>query len=80
VPSFWLDDRYRTPPRSKSEDVASFLGFWDNFTSMRKAIEAANMGRRIDFEGKFRIESDTFVFTHHDLAHRNILLAPSGEL
>lgn len=78
--SFWLDDRFGIPANSKSEDVACFLRFCDNFTGMRNAIQAANQGRVVDSKEKPRSESDTFVFTHHDLAPRNILLAPSGDL
>lgn len=47
---------------------------------MRNAMQAANKGRVTDSKKQSRLESGMFVFTHHDLAPRNILLAPSGEL
>jgi thiamine kinase-like enzyme len=55
-----------------------FFGFWINFTSMRKAIQTADQ-REIPTP-KQMLPTEPFVFTHHDLAPRNILLRPSGEL
>ncbi|PTU19358.1 hypothetical protein P175DRAFT_0533792 [Aspergillus ochraceoroseus IBT 24754] len=44
---------------------------------MRDAIRAATQGSVMDSEERSCLRSDTFVFTHHDLAPRNVLLSPS---
>ncbi|KAH7389753.1 kinase-like domain-containing protein [Pyrenochaeta sp. MPI-SDFR-AT-0127] len=77
--SFWLEDRYGLPARSTPEYISSFFQFWVNFTSIRKAKEAAS---DVSKQTKTDVLSvaPTFVLTHHDLAPRNILLDLSGKL
>jgi Phosphotransferase enzyme family len=77
--SFWLEDRYGLPARSSPGDLTSFIQFWVGFTSMRKAMEAA-AHVSVDPKRRRPLIPETFVFTHHDLAPRNILLASSGQL
>lgn len=77
--SFWLEDHYGLPARSGPEYVTSFIQFWVNFTSIRKAIEAATQGS-VDPKRRISSVAQTFVLTHHDLAPRNILLDTSGHL
>jgi serine/threonine protein kinase len=43
-------------------------------------MKAAKNGRMLDSKENPRLEPNTFVFTHHDLAPRNLLLTPSDEL
>lgn len=74
--SFWLEDRYGLPIRCGPRDMEYFFGFWTNFTSMRKAIQTADQ----PIIPTQILPAEPFVFTHHDLAPRNILLSPSGEL
>ncbi|PGH09379.1 hypothetical protein AJ79_05691 [Helicocarpus griseus UAMH5409] len=75
--SFWLDDIYRLPQKSTPADLSSFLLFWTNFTTPRAARRnaadplPANSNNAPSTTGPF-------VFTHHDLAPRNILLDTSG--
>ncbi|KAF1809592.1 kinase-like protein [Eremomyces bilateralis CBS 781.70] len=77
--SFWLEDRYGLPARASPKDITYFIRFWAGFISIRTAMKAATQG---SVNSKCRIPSrvDTLVFTHHDLAPRNILLDPSGRL
>lgn len=77
--SFWLEDRYGLPARCRPGDMEYFFRFWINFTSMRKAIQTADQ-REIPTPKQQMLPTEPFVFTHHDLAPRNILLSPSGEL
>jgi serine/threonine protein kinase len=77
--SFWLEDRYGLPARCRPGDMEYFFGFWINFTSMRKAIQTADQ-REIPTPERQMLPTEPFIFTHHDLAPRNILLSPSGEL
>lgn len=73
--SFWLEDKYELPDWSTAENIRSFLQFWARFTSIRKEARGeTNPPPRIP------PTADTFVLTHHDLAPRNIILAPSGQL
>lgn len=78
--SFWLDDRYGLPPRSRSADIACFFRFWTNFTTMRNAMKAASHIRFAVSVERSCLESENFVFTHHDLAPRNILVTASGDI
>jgi len=74
--SFYLEDRYGLPARCGPRDMEYFFGFWTNFTSMRKAIQTADQ----PIIPTQKLPTEPFVFTHHDLAPRNILLSPSDEL
>jgi hypothetical protein len=62
-----------------SADIAYFIRFWMDFTSFRKEIEAA---ARVSVDAKTQISPvvQTLVFTHHDLAPRNLLLDSFGQL
>lgn len=77
--SFWLEDRYGLPAGSSPEVVSSFIEFWAGFVSIQKAKKAAVEGTG---HAQVRVppKAKTFVFTHHDLAPRNILLDTSSQL
>ena len=77
--SFWLDDLYCLPPRSRPADIASFLTFWVDFTNPRAAMKAAETQLSSSPSKKYvPSTAGPLVFTHHDLAPRNILLDKSG--
>lgn len=77
--SFWLDDLYCLPPRSRPADLASFLTFWVDFVNPQAAMKAAETQLPAT-PSKNYVPSTAgpLVFTHHDLAPRNILLDKSG--
>ena len=77
--SFWLEDRFGLPVRCSSEDITDFIRFWVGFRSIRKAmLEAKNPSEQ---EPKAYVPAPTaLVFTHHDLAPRNILVDAKGQL
>jgi aminoglycoside phosphotransferase (APT) family kinase protein len=77
--SFWLEDHYNLPARSSPEVITSFIKFWVGFVSIRQAKKAAAQGS-LHPQGYIPPTAKTFVFTHHDLAPRNLLLDPSGQL
>jgi hypothetical protein len=77
--SFWLDDRYSLPARSSPEVITSFITFWVGFVSIRQAMKAAAQGS-FHPQGYIPPTAKTFVFTHHDLAPRNLLLDSSDQL
>lgn len=77
--SFYLEDRYGLPARCSSRDMEYFFRFWINFTSMKKAMQTADQPEIPTPEGQM-LSTEPFVFTHHDLAPRNIILSPSDEI
>jgi serine/threonine protein kinase len=81
--SFWLDDLYRLPLKSSRADLTSFIAFWVSFTNPRVAMKAASDQIPSSTTPPKTYSPSTaalFVFTHHDLAPRNILLDGSGQL
>ena len=77
--SFWLEDRYGLPARSSPKAIASFISFWVGFVSIRQAKKAVAEGTGHPKRWG-PPTAKTLVFTHHDLAPRNMLLHPSGQL
>ncbi len=77
--SFWLEDSYGLPAKSSPEDIASFIKFWIGFKSIRHAKTAAANGP-MHSKVPEPPTANGFVFTHHDLAPRNIILDRSGRL
>ncbi|GIK07374.1 hypothetical protein Aspvir_003037 [Aspergillus viridinutans] len=81
--SFWLEDRYGLPANSGPAEIAHFFRFWANFTSMRRAMQASKQPQAPDspdYTVGVPMTIEPFVLTHHDLAPRNLLLSPSGQL
>jgi hypothetical protein len=76
--SFWLEDYYGLPARSRPEDVAGFIQFWTDFVSIRSEIKktAAQLAQPAQRCRPWIARE--FVFVHHDLAPRNIMLDRSG--
>ncbi|BCS19895.1 uncharacterized protein APUU_20327S [Aspergillus puulaauensis] len=80
--SFWLEDRYGLPANSGPAETAHFVQFWANFTSMRRAMQAAKQGQTPNSTAGLALSLiiEPFVLTHHDLAPRNLLVSPCGQL
>ena len=79
--SFWLEDRFGLPVRCSSEDITNFIRFWVGFKSIRKAmLEAKNPSEQAELSKAYIPARTAFVFTHHDLAPRNILVDAEGQL
>ncbi|RAL05944.1 uncharacterized protein BO80DRAFT_475076 [Aspergillus ibericus CBS 121593] len=78
--SFYLDDRFGVPARSTPTDLAEFFRFWGNFRGMKQAIQIAKQGQKLNGTEYIPPMMGEFVLTHHDLAPRNLLLSPAGEL
>ena len=77
--SFYLEDRFGLPARSNPKDITYFIRFWVGFSSIRQAIKAATQAP-MEPKGRIPPTAKSLVFTHHDLAPRNLLLDPSGQL
>ncbi|CAK96448.1 hypothetical protein CBS115989_10457 [Aspergillus niger] len=78
--SFYLEDRFGLPPRSAPSDFAEFFRFWANFRGMRQAMQVAKQGQKLSGTEYVPPTQGKFVLTHHDLAPRNLLVSPSGQL
>ena len=77
--SFWLEDRFRLPPRTTKDSINAFINFWMEFISLRREINKSEAEHR-QLPKQHLSPIHTLVFTHHDLAARNIILHPSGKL
>ncbi|CAK7275380.1 hypothetical protein SEPCBS119000_006664 [Sporothrix epigloea] len=79
--SFWLDDRFGLPARAPIKDVVGYLRFWKNFVSIPKELKKSTEQHRAEAaKADPLLEVDKLVFTHHDLAPRNLLLGTCGQL
>lgn len=77
--SYFLEDLFSLPPRATFHHVNAFLNFWANFTSLRQEIRKTPAEHATCPKPVFSY-SRPFVLTHHDLAPRNIILDPEGQL
>lgn len=78
VKSVWVDeDSYGLPPHASSESVAAFFNFWGNFVPpwLRDHPKPFRHYNRVFFP-----PDEPLVFTHQDLAPRNLLLNGSNQL
>lgn len=77
--SYFLQDSFGLPPRATLYQVNAFLNFWANFTTLRQETKKTPAEHATCPRPVFTY-SHPFVFTHHDLAPRNIILDPEGQL
>lgn len=75
--SFWLDDHFGLPPKAKPEDVSAFLAFWTGFISIRQELQKSDH-QNSSLTAFADFQSNSLVFTHHDLAPRNLLVDSPG--
>ncbi|KAL8922326.1 MAG: hypothetical protein Q9172_003618 [Xanthocarpia lactea] len=76
--SIWLDDYYKIPPHATPEAITQFLIFWLRHVPTRRKVSASN-----DPDGAQRFvpsTSPSLVFTHQDLAPRNLIADRDGKL
>ena len=76
--SLWLDDRFKLPIRATPGDIHLFIRFWANFKGMRQAVSSE--GVTVDSKVYMPAIPEALVFTHCDLAPRNLLVDAEGEL
>ncbi|KAF3093375.1 hypothetical protein TWF102_007931 [Orbilia oligospora] len=78
--SYWLEYEAGLPPASTAEDIAKVVNFWFNYTpryaEARKSFEELE---RCCTTGPAALDCP-LVFTHHDLAPRNMIVDPKGGL
>lgn len=76
--SFWVEDIFGLPARSEPEDISAFLSFWVAFRSIRQEFKKSN--HHLTPRGPPCLQPGKLVFTHHDLAPRNLMVDTSGDL
>jgi hypothetical protein len=76
--SFWLDDRFGLPARATVRSVMDFLAFWTDFRSIKQEYKKSHV-EHAALKGSPDLRVETFVFTHHDLAPRNIMVDAAGD-
>ncbi|KKZ60485.1 hypothetical protein EMCG_04849 [[Emmonsia] crescens] len=72
--SLWIDDYYKLPPHASTECVAAFFNFWGNFVPDNCWIQAKS------WSPIFFPPDEPLVFTHQDLAPRNLLVDDTNQL
>jgi Phosphotransferase enzyme family len=77
--SFWLDDRYNLPAHSTPDAITCFIEFWNNFTPRRRKSPEPTKSKS-DKKNYLPPLPTSLVFTHHDLAPRNLLVDKQGHL
>ncbi|KAH7311619.1 ankyrin repeat protein [Stachybotrys elegans] len=77
--SFYLDDTFGLPHRASLDQVNAFINFWVNFVSIGHEVKKTPAHHSTCSNPAFST-NQPFVFTHHDLAPRNIILDPAGQL
>lgn len=77
--SFWLEDHFELPASATPNDISAFLAFWTDFKSIRQEIKKSNHEHSA-LRGSSCLQPGKLVFIHHDLAPRNLVLHPSGEI
>ncbi|KAK2600879.1 hypothetical protein N8I77_010382 [Diaporthe amygdali] len=76
--SFWIEDRYRLPISPSARAIACVINFWFNHTSFRQEARRKPEDHATSVAGP--ITAQPLVFTHHDLAPRNLILDTKGSI
>ncbi|KAI1153404.1 hypothetical protein F4825DRAFT_474296 [Nemania diffusa] len=79
VRTFWLEDYYGIPPRSSSHVITSLVNFWYNSGTLKKERAKTKQAHEATWIGPIK-QPQPLVFTHHDLAPRNLIMGPAGDL
>ncbi|KAF3171378.1 hypothetical protein TWF106_006534 [Orbilia oligospora] len=78
--SYWLEYEAGLPPASTAEDIAKVVNFWSNYTpKCAEAKKSFEELKRCCTTGPAALDCP-LVFTHHDLAPRNMIVDPRGDL
>ncbi|KAI0861793.1 hypothetical protein F4860DRAFT_475081 [Xylaria cubensis] len=79
VRTFWMEDMYGIPLRASSYTIMSLVNFWYNAGSFTKESKKTKEQHQTTCEGPLKL-SQPLVFTHHDLAPRNLMIDSAGDL
>ena len=79
--SFLLEDNFGLPVHARPSDIQSFINFWSTFVSMPHEFRRARKNiKSCPTSWVRRADQNPLVFTHHDLAPRNLHLDNAGQL
>ncbi|KAI0146210.1 hypothetical protein GGR57DRAFT_289419 [Xylariaceae sp. FL1272] len=76
--TFWLDDVFGMPSRMSSLTITSLINFWYNTGTFRQESRKSKEEHISSCSGP--IQPQLLVFTHHDLAPRNLIVDQAGDL
>lgn len=71
--SIWLEEYYGVPSHAPASTIAAIVNFWHNLLSFRKEASKTREQHEEACAGPVSSKDD-LVFTHHDLAPRNIIV------
>lgn len=71
--SMWLDDFFGLPPNATPEAINSYISFWLQYSYDRRRVYPNLITYRLN-RHLIPVLPTSFVFTHQDLAPRNILV------
>lgn len=77
--SLYLDDQFRPPLRASPAQIMAFVNFWAGFRSIGHEMQKSPEQHAVCEAPAFPA-STTLVFTHHDLAPRNLMVDRRGRL
>ncbi|KAG6307327.1 hypothetical protein E4U44_007744 [Claviceps purpurea] len=77
--SYFLEDWFQLPDRATIHQVNGFLNFWASFPGLHREVKKTPAEHATCPRPMFS-HNRPFVFTHHDLAPRNMILDPEGQL
>ncbi|KAI0202707.1 hypothetical protein F4808DRAFT_449695 [Astrocystis sublimbata] len=76
--TFWMEDTYGIPLRTSARVITSLVNFWYNLRNFRQESRKSKEEHLATCEGP--ISEQPLVFTHHDLAPRNLMIDEAGDL
>ena len=76
--SFWIEDRWRLPISTSASVIAHVVNFWFNHVSFRQEAKKTPEDHAASVAQPVKTQS--LVFTHHDLAPRNLMVDTKGLL
>ncbi|KAK0732348.1 hypothetical protein B0T21DRAFT_349370 [Apiosordaria backusii] len=71
--SFWLEEYYGIPPKTSPAVISSIVNFWHNLVGFRREA-SKSVEQHKETCARPTTPEASLVFTHHDLAPRNIIL------
>lgn len=76
--SIWLEEYYGVPPHAPASTISAIINFWHNLLSFRQGASKTREQHEETCAGPVSSKDDLVfthhVFTHHDLAPRNIIV------
>lgn len=76
--SIWIDDMYQLPSHASTTAVAAFFNFWANY--IPPPVHPRPQTTKRENRTEIYSPNESLVFTHQDLALRNLMVDKKGQL